>query len=139
MLCNGNHSEFCGGSNRLDVYDYSNQVSLPPWTTTSGTVRTTSSSSIVVTTSTKLSSLLVPTSSNIVSSTLNAQVSSTTSAVAVQTLGIKPTVGGYSYLGCYTEGTNVRALSQAAFFDYDAMTLEDCAADCVGYTYFGVE
>jgi hypothetical protein len=33
----------------------------------------------------------------------------------------------------------MRALSSASFYDYPAMTLEECAADCVGYTYFGVE
>jgi hypothetical protein len=33
----------------------------------------------------------------------------------------------------------VRALSSASFYDYPAMTLEECAADCAGYIYFGVE
>jgi hypothetical protein len=33
----------------------------------------------------------------------------------------------------------MRALTPGAFFDYTAMTLEECAADCAGYTYFGVE
>jgi hypothetical protein len=56
-----------------------------------------------------------------------------------QTLGIKQTVAGYTFQGCYTEATNIRALSSASFFDYTAMTLEACAADCVGFTYFGVE
>ena len=45
MLCNGNHSEFCGGSGTLDVYDYKQEVSLPPWNTTTTTATTISSSS----------------------------------------------------------------------------------------------
>ncbi|KAF8860303.1 copper radical oxidase [Acephala macrosclerotiorum] len=60
-------------------------------------------------------------------------------ATAIPTLGIKPTVKAYSFVGCYTEGTGVRALSGTAFFDYIAMTLEECAFACNGYTYFGVE
>jgi len=32
MLCNGNLSEYCGGSSHLDVYDFNGVVSLPPWT-----------------------------------------------------------------------------------------------------------
>jgi hypothetical protein len=57
----------------------------------------------------------------------------------VQTLGIKQTVGSYTFQGCYTEGTNVRALSGEAFYDYTAMTLESCASSCTGFTYWGVE
>jgi hypothetical protein len=48
-------------------------------------------------------------------------------------------VGGYTYQGCYTEGTGIRALTPGAFFDYVAMTLEKCATSCAAYTYFGVE
>lgn len=54
-------------------------------------------------------------------------------------MAVKPTVGAYTYQGCYTEATNIRALSSASFYDYTAMTLEECAADCAGYTYFGIE
>jgi hypothetical protein len=49
-----------------------------------------------------------------------------------------PTVGAYHYFGCQTEGTYSRALSEYATA-YDTMTLESCAADCAGYTYFGTE
>jgi hypothetical protein len=54
-------------------------------------------------------------------------------------LANKPTVGAYTFVGCYTEATSVRALGSASFYDYDAMTLEECATDCAAYTYFGVE
>lgn len=51
---------------------------------------------------------------------------------------IEPTVGLYSYYGCQTEGTDARALMDYSTA-YDTMTLESCATDCTGYTYFGTE
>ncbi|KAH6711606.1 hypothetical protein BKA61DRAFT_554745 [Leptodontidium sp. MPI-SDFR-AT-0119] len=84
MLCNGNFSEFCGGSSRLDVYDFNKTVTLPPWNTTS----------LVSSTSSVFSSSSTPTAS--------------------PTLGNKPTVGSYNYYQCRTEGVGVRALSGAA-------------------------
>jgi len=51
---------------------------------------------------------------------------------------IVPTIGAYNYHGCYTEGTSLRALASKATA-YDTMTLESCAQDCTGYTYFETE
>ncbi|PMD52509.1 copper radical oxidase [Hyaloscypha bicolor E] len=48
------------------------------------------------------------------------------------------TVTGWNYYGCQTEGTSSRALASKATA-YDTMTLESCATDCAGYTYFGTE
>ncbi|KAG0645262.1 WSC domain-containing [Hyphodiscus hymeniophilus] len=47
-------------------------------------------------------------------------------------------VTGWTYYGCQTEATNARALASKATA-YDTMTLESCASDCAGYTYFGTE
>ncbi|KAF8850327.1 WSC-domain-containing protein [Acephala macrosclerotiorum] len=44
----------------------------------------------------------------------------------------------YAFVDCYTEATNMRALSLSSYYD-DAMTVEKCAANCAAYTYFGVE
>jgi hypothetical protein len=63
----------------------------------------------------------------------------TSTASPTQTLAVKPVVGDYTFQGCYTEATDQRALSEASFLDYDAMTLEECASDCAAYDYFGVE
>ena len=46
--------------------------------------------------------------------------------------------GGFSSIGCYTEGTSQRALT-SLFIANSNMTVEQCAASCAGYTYFGVE
>ncbi|TVY37646.1 putative fungistatic metabolite [Lachnellula subtilissima] len=46
----------------------------------------------------------------------------------------------YSYLGCYTEGTDVRALGAASATNYTTMTVEKCASFCTPtYTLFGLE
>lgn len=46
----------------------------------------------------------------------------------------------YSYLGCYTEGTGVRALGSYNSINYTSMTVETCAELCTSqYTLFGLE
>ncbi|KAF2873914.1 hypothetical protein BDV95DRAFT_593207 [Massariosphaeria phaeospora] len=47
-------------------------------------------------------------------------------------------VSGYKYNGCYSEGTNRRALSDTGTSS-DSMTVETCATFCNGAKYFGVE
>lgn len=51
---------------------------------------------------------------------------------------IEKTVGPYNYIGCYTEAPTGRALS-SGIYAYDSMTPDTCAANCTGYSYFGVE
>jgi len=48
------------------------------------------------------------------------------------------TVGNYSWYGCQTEGTGVRALASKSLVN-STMTLNVCATFCGGYTYFGTE
>lgn len=97
MLCGGNQTEYCGGANRLDMYQVNASLPTPSTTTTAGP-------------------------------------SATTGPVVVQT------AGSYVYIGCYTEGINVRALIGLENPIFGATTtVEKCAAACVGYTYFGVE
>jgi hypothetical protein len=78
--CSGDASEYCGASNRMDLY-YSNTTVGPSQPVT---------------------------------------------------------VSNYSWFGCRTEATGVRALSSKTLVD-DDMTLEVCATFCEGYTYFGTE
>ena len=79
----------------------------------------------------------VPSSTS--SSVISTKTSTSTSASATPTLTHVKTVGPYSFLGCYTEGTGVRALAGASFYNYTSMTIEQCASSCVGSSYFGVE
>jgi WSC domain len=122
FICPGNAYEYCGAGNRLEMYMRSSTPtsSVLPRTLTS----TSSTLSIVVN------------SNTIKSST----VSTSTSAIPTQTApAIKAKIGSYSYYGCQTEGTNIRALTGAVYYSYTAMTLEMCATDCAGFTYWGVE
>ena len=82
----------------------------------------------------------VTTSSIAPPSSTSVPVSSSVPATttAAPTPAIKPVVGGYVFVNCYTEGTGVRALSGAAFA-YDEMTLESCMANCTGFDYWATE
>ena len=50
-------------------------------------------------------------------------------------------LAGYTYLGCYSEATGKRALSdfQQFYGQGDRNDVESCSAACSDYTYFGVE
>jgi hypothetical protein len=48
------------------------------------------------------------------------------------------TVGNYSWYGCQTEGTGIRALASKTLVE-DDMSLDICAIFCKGFTYFGTE
>ncbi|OTB05861.1 hypothetical protein M426DRAFT_56415 [Hypoxylon sp. CI-4A] len=85
MVCGGDSTEYCGDSNRIELY--STTASQP-----------------------------APTA----------------------TLAPKPTVSSYVRVGCYTEVQGGRALTGASYAD-DAMTLEKCASDCVGFSYWATE
>ncbi|PBP21410.1 putative fungistatic metabolite [Diplocarpon rosae] len=61
------------------------------------------------------------------------------SASATPTPVHKPVVGKYSFQGCYTEATSVRALSGASYIDYGNMTPVLCAANCAAFVYWGIE
>ncbi|KAI2623343.1 heme peroxidase [Hypoxylon sp. NC1633] len=54
------------------------------------------------------------------------------------TLAPKPTVSPYVRVGCYNEIPGGRALTGASYAD-DAMTLELCASNCSGFTYWAAE
>ncbi|KAF5522913.1 WSC domain-containing protein [Colletotrichum aenigma] len=92
-----------------------------------------SSSSATSSSSSSSTSKPVSTSS-LVSSTTTSSATST-----VPTLAQKATVAAYNLTGCWTEGNGVRALSQNSYASHDNMTLENCAAFCSGYKYFGTE
>ncbi|XXH00329.1 60S ribosomal protein L4B [Hypoxylon texense] len=85
MVCSGDATEYCGDSNRIELY--STTASQPPPTAT---------------------------------------------------LAPRPTVSAYVQVGCYNEVPGGRALTGAAYPN-DALTLEICASNCTGFTYWAVE
>ena len=106
-------TQYCGAGNRLSIYSIN------------GTSQSTSSSSSVSSST----------------STIMASTSSSTSSSAIATSSIlshTQTIGDYSFVGCWTEATGTRALSEKSVAA-DAMTLEACAAYCVGFEYWGTE
>ncbi|KAK5197016.1 hypothetical protein LTR92_002954 [Exophiala xenobiotica] len=70
----------------------------------------------------------------------NTQWTTSTPAIPAQPAGPTnvPSVGNYQYTDCHTEATNGRALTGFAIASND-MTVQYCAGNCTGFTYFGVE
>ncbi|KAK5556817.1 hypothetical protein LTR46_005329 [Exophiala xenobiotica] len=70
----------------------------------------------------------------------NTQWTTSTPATPAQPAGPTnvPSVGNYQYTDCHTEATNGRALTGFATASND-MTVQYCAGNCTGFTYFGVE
>jgi len=125
MKCNGDPTEFCGGSWRLQVYN-------------------TSSFAPIVSSSAKSSSTSVPTSSaaNFLVSTTTSTTPSkvaTTSPTSTPTT-IPQTSGNYKYAGCYTEISGGRALGNTLTSSSNS-TVYGCVAACAakGYSLAGVE
>lgn len=87
MACRGNASEYCGGSDRLELYSTTRAPAKP---------------------------------------------------TATATLAHRPTVAGYTLVGCWAEGQGARALAQKATADR-AMSNEACARFCKGHKYFDTE
>jgi hypothetical protein len=123
ISCNTNCTEpdgsVCGGSSAIEIYGIK----------TSFTVSSTS-------TSTSMSSTIQSSSS---SSTTTTQSSSSSTSSSPSSTPTSPT---YCSWGCYTEATNIRALSEAALVNYMSMTVEICANFCLvqqGQQLFGVE
>lgn len=142
MVCGGNPLEYCGAGNRLELY-LTSTASLPSSTSStvasSSTLATSTSSTVASSSTSKpISSSVSSTVGTSTSTIVSSSTSTSTSAAPTGTLGIKPIIGKYSFVGCWTEGTGVRALSASTYAD-DAMTLESCAAFCSAYKYFGTE
>ncbi|KAI2608412.1 heme peroxidase [Hypoxylon fragiforme] len=85
MVCGGDTTEYCGDSNRIELYSTTASQPMP-----------------------------------------------------TATLAPKPTVSPYVRVGCYNEVSGGRALTGASYAN-DSMTLEMCASNCAGFTYWGAE
>ncbi|CAG8971095.1 hypothetical protein HYALB_00010672 [Hymenoscyphus albidus] len=113
--------------------------STPPLTGPTSTTIPISTSSSSSANQTPGSSTSVPTSPITTTSTsLSSSRFSTTSSAAPTGPTIIPSAGLYNYIGCYTEGTHVRALGGASFPN-DTQTVPGCAASCSKFKYFGME
>ena len=134
MVCSGNATEYCGGSNRINVYTYVAVASsaLPSSSIASSSV----ASSNIGTSSSITTSVISAASSASVISTASSIAPTSTGPVHVQT------VGNYVYQGCWNDtqqDSNTRTLSGFAYFNTSGLTVELCAAQCTGYAWMGVE
>jgi len=136
MLCSGDSTAYCGAGNRLSVY-VKNGTAVQPLSSTSSMVWSSSSASQ------SSSSTPLPGSSSLstvmVASSIPPPLTSSSSTPTQTGPVIKQTIGAYTYQGCYTEATHMRALSSASYYNYTGMTLELCFTGCAGSTYWGVE
>lgn len=119
-VCSGSATEICGGGRRLSLYQHKS-----------------SNSSTTTTTSVASSSSATSSSHSATSILATITRTSTTSVTSTIPTGL-PSVGLYSFVSCWAEPSDGRALS-AAFEGADDMTLETCAAFCSTYPYFGTE
>ncbi|MCJ1476788.1 hypothetical protein MMC13_005457 [Lambiella insularis] len=122
MLCTGNSTEYCGGASRLNLYQLGSTTS------------STSLTSTVLSTTTSIA-----TSTSVISNSSVTSTSTTPSATPTGPITVG-NFGNWSYLGCYTEATNSRALSglQNPITGIE-VSVEACSVACAAYTYFGVE
>lgn len=140
-ICKGNKYEYCGSGLEMVLYEVGGAVTsltptvLLPSSTSSASVSSSSPSSTIP----GSVGILAVTSSATSPSSISVTPTSSSSGSSATTLGNKQTVGAYAFQGCYTEATTGRALSLGAFYDYTTMTIEECAASCAGYPYFGIE
>ena len=98
MECSGNVTEYCGGPNRLNMYQVNGTLRVPTATAIGASSTPTGSPTVV------------------------------------------PSADGFSYIGCYTEATDERALSGLENpVSGSTLTVPLCAAACQDYAFMGVE
>jgi hypothetical protein len=137
MPCNGNPTETCGGSNRLDMY-YFGPMTTAPATTTMPSVSITTSSA------TTTSSAAATSSSTAASTaTTTSSAAGTSSTAAATTTGASTATATWTPLGCYADDIYARILSQRTYISAgeNGMTVELCQQACLndGFIYSGVE
>lgn len=159
IACVDNKAELCGGNSRLNVY----QAGSGSSSSSSVSSTTVSTSATTITISSSTSSTTSAITSTLSSSAAQTTISSSASSTGLTTLSttttrapssssttsasasaspsgpvVKPTVGAYTFHGCWTEIPNGRALDSKVLTN-DLMTLEMCSNFCTGFAYFGAE
>ncbi|KUJ17722.1 FAD/NAD(P)-binding domain-containing protein [Mollisia scopiformis] len=134
--CPGDSTQWCGGvGGYLELYYDRMKYDPGSEKLTPSPSSTTLSSSSLSTTS--LSSTKIESATSSVSLTSGTKSSPTTSAHTANPT-IPSIVGNYHYIDCHSDNTTIRTL-QSHRIATDDMTIQYCAGNCTGYTYFGVE
>jgi hypothetical protein len=136
MPCNGNPTETCGGSNRLDMY-YFGPMTTAPATTTMPSVSITTSSA------TTTSAAATSSSAASTATTTSSAAATSSSTAAATTTGASTATATWTPLGCYADDIYARILSQRTYISAgeNGMTVELCQQACLndGFIYSGVE
>ncbi|KAL8752627.1 MAG: hypothetical protein Q9184_005668, partial [Pyrenodesmia sp. 2 TL-2023] len=139
MACNANKNQYCGGPNRLNMYQKglggstsSTRLSTTSSSSIASRVSTTSSTSSSATTTTRP----LTTSSTSLTSTSKTGTSTTSSSTSGPT--VVPGNADFAYTACYTEATTGRALTKLAAAN-DSMTVGICLSACSQFKYAGLE
>ncbi|KAH7308553.1 WSC domain-containing protein [Stachybotrys elegans] len=160
MTCRENNTEYCGGSQRLNVYQLdtstgTSTTSLSTSTSTTSTSTSTSTTAVTTSTTATLSTTTSSTTTTSATTTSTTSTSASTSTTATSestststtSTGLPtptapsspPTVGAFRYDGCWSETTQGgRALNGLEYYN-DTMTLEACANACKGFSLFAAE
>ena len=147
MLCNGNTSEYCGGPNRLEMYQLVAITSVTSSTTTSSSTTTTT---VVPTTISTTTTTTSPTTTSKPTTSTSTTTTSTTSSTTTSTTVITSTTSttttpkftsaatglptGWSYQGCWVDNANGRILINQQP-DSATLTDESCVSTCIGLGY----
>lgn len=126
MACKGNATEYCGGSNRLNVYQFGIVTTTTPVvSSTSSSISSSSSSTATTTTGS--------------STTSKSSTSSSTSSSA--TGGATGLPSGWTYRGCYVDNANGGRILQNVQPASSTMTVDKCVTACInaGYQVSGLE
>lgn len=140
MACKGNTTEYCGGSNRLNVYRF-NTVSTTSSTSQSSTTQSTSTQPSSIESSFTESSTTQSTpqtSSSSTTATSSSITSSSSSSAATGSATGLPS--GWEYKGCYVDNANGRVIANAQPAS-QLNTVARCVNACqtAGYVVAGME
>ncbi|KAG9003868.1 hypothetical protein FRB90_011102 [Tulasnella sp. 427] len=146
--CKGDSSTSCGGNWRLDMMKKgaAQSTATTTTTTTTRTTMTTTTTRSSATTTTTLTPTTTTTTTTSVSTTTTTSSSSsptttrtsTTTTTSSSSASSTPT---WTALGCYTDQSSPRTLSDSSYTSATSMTYASCQAYCLGkgYIYAGVE
>ncbi|KAI8811928.1 WSC domain-containing protein, partial [Cladochytrium replicatum] len=130
MKCSGNSGQFCGGSNRLGLYEtnsYPTSPSPSPSPKPSASPSPVASPSPSPKPSASPSPVASPSPSPVTSP----------SPLPVPTYGVSAAPSNWKVSGCYSDQRIYRTLTGK--YTSGSMTVQKCADSCAGYKYFGVE
>ncbi|KAI8811480.1 WSC domain-containing protein, partial [Cladochytrium replicatum] len=126
MKCSGNSGQFCGGSNRLGMYETNSYPTSPS-----------PSPSPKPSPSPSPAASPKPSPSPSPAASPSPSPASSPSPSPVPSYGVSAAPANWKVSGCFSDQRLYRTLT--AKYTSGSMTVQKCADSCAGYKYFGVE